>query len=130
MRTARLGVWAVVVLLGAAAPAPAQVVINEVLFNPAGADGGQEFVELRSTAGSASLTGLTLLVIEGEAQAAGVVDQVIALDGFSTGANGLFLQRDAATVLNPAPNAATVVRVQDFTPDIENGPRRTCSSRG
>lgn len=100
--------------------ASAQVRINEMLFNPPGSDNGFEFFELLGPA-NFSLNGLWLIVIEGEGAGAGVVDQAINLTGFSLGSNGLFLQRDSATVLNPAPAPQTTVRISDFTPDIENG---------
>src|SRR5262245_4681493 len=100
----------------------AAIIINEVLVNPAGTDNGFEFVELKSTTGGVeAMTGLTLLVIEGEGTATGVIDQAISLNAFSTGTTGLFLQRDAATVLVPAPAAGTTVTVADFAPDLENG---------
>lgn len=94
--------------------------INEIFFNPDGADNGFEFFEIQG-ANSASLAGLSLLVIEGDGTGSGVVDQAFALSSFSLGSNGLFLWRDSATVLSPAPHASTVVNVADFNPDIENG---------
>ena len=104
------------------------VQLNEVLFNPPGSpDQGQEFIELRSEPGT-SLTGLTVITIEGEFAAApggaGVIDFVLNLDDFSTGTNGLFLWRDAAVGLTPLPEAATNVLVRDVIPgeaDLENG---------
>ena len=100
----------------------ATMMLNEVFVNPPGTDNGLEFVELRSsTGGVEAMTGLTLLVIEGEGAAAGTVDQALSLNAFSTGTNGLFLWRDAATVMVPAPDAATSINVADFSPDIENG---------
>jgi hypothetical protein len=100
----------------------AAIIINEIAIDAPGADNGQEFVELKSTTGGAeSLSGLHLLVIEGDGTTPGIIDQALSLGSFSTGANGLFLWRDAATVLSPAPHPATVVNVADFTPDLENG---------
>lgn len=102
--------------------AEAAIQINEIFLNPPGADNGQEFVELRSTTGGVeSLSGLTLLGIEGDGTNAGIIDFTLDLGAFSTGSNGLFLQRDAATVFNPVPAPQTVVNVADFNPDIENG---------
>ncbi len=101
--------------------ASADIRINEYLFDAPGTDQGQEFFEIRSSNPSAPLGGLWLLAIEGDGAAAGTVDQAFDMSAFSTGANGLFLWRDAATVLTPAPEAATVVNVADFNPDVENG---------
>ncbi len=94
--------------------------INEIFFNPDGADNGFEFFEVSGDA-SASMAGLTFLVIEGDGTGAGVIDQALSLSSLSLGSNGLFLWRDAATVLTPAPHASTTLNVGDFVPDIENG---------
>lgn len=128
-----VGAVALVLSSAAAAQAPDGAPVPVVRFtelapNPPGTDNGQEFIELAGTPG-ASLNGFVILVVEGDATAAGVVDVVYDLTGQSLGTNGLFLRRDAATALNsgmpivvaPGPNPATVVHVLDFAPDIENG---------
>jgi hypothetical protein len=97
-----------------------QVQLTEIYVNPTGTDDGQESVEFRGTAGS-SLAGYFFIVIEGDGAGAGVVDAVVDLGAFSVGSNGLFLLRDGATVLLPAPAAETSVGVFNFNPDIENG---------
>lgn len=100
------------------------ILLNEILVNPPGTDNGVEFLELRgSSGGIESMSGLTFLVIEGDGTApgAGVIDVALSLSAFSTGTNGLFLWRDAATVLSPAPDPATTLNVADFNPDLENG---------
>jgi hypothetical protein len=100
----------------------ADLVINEIFLNPPGADNGQEFVELRGTTGGIeSMAGLTLIGIEGDGTAPGLIDFALNLGAFSTGTNGLFLWRDSASVINPAPDSATTINVADFSPDIENG---------
>lgn len=101
-------------------------VINEFFINPPGPDGDskQEFFEIRDTNNAAiSLTGFTLLAIEGNGTGAGVIDQAISLSGLSTGTNGLFLWQANANVSNivPGPEAATTINTADFSPDIENG---------
>ena len=118
--TLAAGTLAVSLAAGLAPAANAQAVLSEIFFNPSGADNGQEAIELSGTA-SLDLTGWKILVIEGDGAAAGLVDLVLPLDGSSLGTNGLFLWRDGATVLLPAPDAATTLKVADFTPDIENG---------
>lgn len=107
--------------LGLAAAALGQVQINEVLIDGPGTDQGQEFFELISSSPNFSLTGLTFVAIDGDGTNAGVIDQAIPLSAFSTGSNGLFLRRDTATVLNPAPAPGTTVSIADFSPDLENG---------
>jgi len=112
---------------GLVASASAQVRINETLANPPGGDQGFEWLELLSDAPNFDMTGLTILVIEGDdngngAGPAGTIDQVLSLSGRATGANRLFLWKDNA---NNVPlegfDPSTVVYGQDFAPDIENG---------
>lgn len=98
----------------------AQFTLSEVFPNPPGADNGQEAVEIRGPANT-SLAGYYLVVIEGDGTTAGIVDVVRPLGTLSTGANGLLLLRDAASVILPAPDVATALDVTDFNPDIENG---------
>lgn len=111
---------AVSLAVGLAPVANAQLSLSELFINPTGADNGQEAIEISGSPGM-DLTGWKILAIEGDGTVAGVVDQVLPLDGSFMGTNGLLLWRDAATVLSPAPDAATTLKVADFTPDIENG---------
>ncbi len=98
------------------------IIINEIFIDAPGTDNGQEFFELRSTNNDqVSLSGLTFLAIEGDGTNPGSIDFAFNLSALSTGTNGLFLWRDSATVLQPAPDAGTSVFVGDFNPDIENG---------
>jgi hypothetical protein len=103
-----------------AGTASAQFHLSEILVDLPGTDNGQEAIELRG-APNASLAGWGIVMLDGDTTASGTVDQALDLGAFTTGANGLFLWRDAATVLLPAPDAATALHVADFNPDIENG---------
>ncbi|MCY2960691.1 MAG: hypothetical protein NTY35_11045 [Planctomycetota bacterium] len=103
-----------------ATTASAQFTLSEIYVNAPGTDNGQEGIEIRG-APNASLAGYYILSIEGDSTGAGVVDQVLDLNAFSTGANGLFLWRDAAGVFVPAADPATAQNVADFVPDLENG---------
>ena len=109
--------WMVGLILWMSHAASAGLMINELYVNPPGADNGREFFELRDAPGT-SLNNHFLLVIEGDGGGAGVIDQVLSLNGFSTGTNGLFVWRDAAS---GSPAAGTNVNTADFSPDIENG---------
>jgi hypothetical protein len=111
------------------------ILINEINLNsendaPSGSDDTTEYIEIRSLGGAVSLDGLTFLVIEGDGGSQGTIDKALSLDGFSTGSNGLFLWRDSADVLLPAPDAATVIKVEDFSPDLENGSATFAIVRG
>lgn len=107
----------------AAPSAAAQIALSEVFFNPIGADNGQEGVELRNISGAPlDLTGWTFLAIEGDATGAGVVDVSYAIPaGTIVPAGGLLLIRDAASLIAPAPDPSTIVVINDFNPDLENG---------
>ncbi|QOJ01586.1 MAG: hypothetical protein HRU70_14300 [Phycisphaeraceae bacterium] len=109
--------------LAAAGVAHAQPVLrfNEVLVNPPGTDQGLEFIELKSATPNFDMSGLFIITIDGDNTNRGDVDQVLSLEGLSTGANGLFLWRDGALALFPEPEAATSIFIQDFVPDLENG---------
>src|SRR5688572_24251239 len=106
--------------LGTSVLAQAQFTLSEVYPNVPGTDQGQEAVEIIGTA-STVLTGWYFLAIDGDGTSAGVVDQAVALGGYSTGSNGILLIRDASSTILPAPDPATSVVVFDFNPDIENG---------
>jgi MYXO-CTERM domain-containing protein len=119
--------FAAALVAALAGSAQASVRFSEIFLNPAGTDNGQEFIELRGTAGF-SLNNLWILSIDGDSTSSGVVDQAINLSAFSLGTNGLFLWRDAASVIDadPAPgvqgpSVGTSVTSADFNPDLENG---------
>ncbi len=108
--------------IGLSTASHAAIMLNEIFVNPPGSDNGQEFIELKSTTGGVeSMAGLTLLIIEGDGSSPGLIDQALPLSSFSTGTNGLFLWRDASSVISPAPHVDTTLNVADFSPDIENG---------
>ncbi len=112
------GVVAATAVAGAFGAIPPRM--TEMLFNPPGVDGGFESIELAGEPGQ-QLTGVSLVIIEGDAGGAGVIDVVINLGTWSFGSNGLLLIRDSATVLVPPPASGTNVVVFDFFPDLENG---------
>jgi hypothetical protein len=94
--------------------------LSELLLNPPVADNGFESIEIAGPP-NLPLAGVYLVILEGDAGGSGVVDVVINLSAMSLGTNGLLLIRDSATVLVPPPSAETMVVVQDFFPDLENG---------
>lgn len=103
-----------------AGAAQAQVIFSELLINPPGTDDTEEAIELQGPAGLA-LTGWSLLAIEGDGTAAGVVDQSIDLSAYTIGSNGLLLIRSGVSTILPGPDAGTAVQLLNFTPDLENG---------
>jgi hypothetical protein len=105
------------------ANAGASALVTEFMFNPGGADGGFEYVEIQGTPG-ATFTGLYILSIEGDLGAVGgvgAIDQKIALPSITIGANGLALIRQGSVALTNAPDPETTVVTQTWSPDIENG---------
>ncbi len=86
-------------------PAENPIRINEVLVNPGGEDGNNEFIELISTTGGITSTaGLWLLVLDSQSDG-GVVGEVLEawdLSGQTTGTNGLLVVGDDYTrSMNP-----------------------------
>ena len=75
-------------------PAENPLRFNEVLVNPAGTDGNNEFIELVSTSGSITTTdGLWVLVLDSNSDG-GVIGEVLEawdLSGQNTGINGLLV---------------------------------------
>lgn len=119
MRKMLFALAAVCVLSSAATAAP--VFFNEIIRDVPGADGGNESIELLGPA-NFSLNGFTLLAIDGDSTASGVIDQAISLNGLALGSNGLLLIQDTNPLM-PSPAAGTTVfnLPGGFTPDLENG---------
>lgn len=89
--------------------AQSQVLLNELLFNPVGTDGPNEFFELRGTA-SLSLSGYYLIGIEGDsASGPGDVQDIFDLGAYSLGANGFLVAFQKANTYGPAAGAATSI---------------------
>jgi hypothetical protein len=99
---------------------PGPLYLSELLVDVPGDDQGAESIEIVGPAGF-NLDGWLLLVIDGDADSAGVVKQKLSLRGMRTGTNGVLLVRDTSTGLLPPPPVGTVVVLRDFAPDIENG---------
>jgi hypothetical protein len=121
----KTGSWcaigALLASLGLASAAQAQsAFISEVLFNPPSGDNGFEAIEITGTPGM-SLDGWSFVVIDGDGTSSGMVTVVIPLDGQTIGSNGVFLIRDAATDLVPAPAAETTIFVPSPAPVMQNG---------
>ena len=94
------------------AGADAAIRISEILVNPLGADRGQEFVEI-SGPPNASLSGMWLVVLEGDATAfssvqKGRIDNALNLGAHSIGESGLLLLRDGIGIIDcdPGPDVA------------------------
>jgi hypothetical protein len=112
-------------------PGQAAIVFNEFFVDPPGGtavpDDGREYFELRSTDGGVeSMSGLTLVYLDGDGGNVGGIEMAINLSTFSTGTNGLFLWRDRNDLfpnLSPAPDPATTIHVQNFPSigDLKNG---------
>lgn len=90
----------VYIILGATGAAQAQVFINEIRIDQPSTD-NDEFVEL-SGAPSASLDGLTYLVIGDGTGGSGVIESVTSLDGESLDAQGLFVAAESTFTLGVA----------------------------
>ncbi|MDX2177030.1 MAG: hypothetical protein SF028_11235 [Candidatus Sumerlaeia bacterium] len=120
MKHSILTAAALCAICGTAAAAPR---LNEVLVNPASTDDNGEFVEIRSTTGGAeTFTNHTLLVLEGDSSAPGVIDIAVNLNALGSGASGLLLLRDGTgAALNPAADAGTNSSTVFTAAQLENG---------
>jgi len=116
-----LSVAAVAFLLVVVHPLEAQVVLNEVLYDPAGPDTGLEFVEIMNCGpASVSLAGLVLESGNGASPNAWTVEWVGGdFDELPPG--GIFLIGESAVV--PTPDHVTAL-------DLQNGPDGARLRRG
>lgn len=96
-------------LLAIAAPARAELLINEIYFDPPGGETPREYIEFRGTPGM-SLSNYWFLIVENEDTLekdgeTGIIDQAINLSSFSLGSNGFLALRRAGGPYALAPGA-------------------------
>lgn len=99
---------------GALRPAEAAPVINEFSANVTGTD-AYEYIEIYG-APDTDYSGLTLLEIEGDGTAVGVIDEVIQVG--TTGANGLWVFNLASSSLENG--TITLLLVSEFTGSLSS----------
>ena len=98
--------------------------LNEVLANPTSGDDAREYVELIAPDGAVSLSGMWLLVLEGDGGGAGTIDGAVDLSALTTGSNGLLLLGEGYAASNPwasTTSAATAVANGLNANVLENG---------
>ena len=84
-----LGWWMCFACIAAAA---APLFINEVLFNPAGTDIPNEYIELRGTPNAVLTNGTYLVAVEGDTNGnPGTLQNVFDLSGRIIGGNGFLV---------------------------------------
>ncbi|MEW6160752.1 MAG: hypothetical protein AB1813_25260, partial [Verrucomicrobiota bacterium] len=102
----------VAVLWAALATAQAALLLNEILFNPPGADAPQEFIEIRGTPNARVPANTWLLAIEGDAgNNPGVIQNVFDLSGRAIGGNGFLLLLQKGHEYLTAPGAVVVTNM-------------------
>lgn len=101
---------ALLLLLAATGARGAELMINEILFNPPGADSTNEYVELRGTPNHVIPAGTYLIALEGDdAGDPGTVQNRFNLSGRRVGQNGflVLLQKFSRYAVNPLATAVT-----------------------
>jgi hypothetical protein len=117
-------------VLTAGASARADLLINEILFNPPLADSTNEYVELRGTPNSLLPAGTWLLNVEGDANGnPGTIQNLFDLSGLRVGQNGylVLLQKNHRYTPNPL---ATVVTNSDHGDGWGSGSSSSMRHRG
>ncbi|MGH8245779.1 MAG: hypothetical protein ACREUU_05035, partial [Gammaproteobacteria bacterium] len=117
-----------VVLAGSSARA--ELLINEILFNPPQADSTNEYVELRGTPNSLLPAGAWLLNVEGDTNGnPGTIQDLFDLSGLRVGQNGylVLLQKNHRYTPNPL---ATVVTNSDQGDGWGSGSSSSMGHRG
>ena len=98
--------FALALLAAFAAPSRADILFNEIYANPVNTDDNREFIELISTTGGVeAMTGLVLLLIDGNGGSSGGIDDAFNLNNYATGTNGLLIMGNNYDVAVPGPLA-------------------------
>jgi hypothetical protein len=107
LRTVFLGI----VTLGLSAlVARAELVINEILFNPPGVDAPDEYLELRGTPNLVLSPGTHLVAVEGDAGGnPGAIQNAFDLSGRRLGGNGCLVLLQNANSYAPNSNATVLI---------------------
>lgn len=85
----------------------AQLLLNEIVVNPQGADEPFEFIELKGNPGN-TLNNIYVCVFEGDSASAGNCDLVIPINNITLGSNGLLLIATSLGFAN-IPSATTFI---------------------
>lgn len=94
----------------AAFSARAELVLNEILFNPPGSDAPNEYIELRGTPNLVIPAGTWLVAVEGDAGGdPGTVQNVFDLSGRVVGGNGFLVLLQKGALYSPNPNAVVLM---------------------
>src|SRR5262245_34777910 len=89
--------------------AHAQVVINEILFNPPGTDAQTEYIDLRGTPNLVLPSGTYLLSGQGDTNNPGAIRNVFDLSGRAIGGNGFLALMQRASPYSGHPNASVLI---------------------
>src|SRR6266496_609613 len=117
-------------VLTAGATARADLLINEILFNPPLGDSTNEYIELRGTPNSLLPAGTYLLNVEGDANGnPGTIQDLFDLSGLRVGQNGylVLLQKNHRYTPN---SLATVVTNSDHGDGWGSGSSSSMRHRG
>jgi len=90
----------------------AQLLLNEIVVNPPGADEPFEFIELKGSPGN-TLNNIYVCVFEGDSASAGNCDLVIPINNITLGSNGLLLIATSLGFAN-VPSATTFIDTLNF----------------
>lgn len=90
----------------------AQLLLNEIVVNPPGADEPFEFIELKGNPGI-TLNNIYVCVFEGDSASAGNCDLVIPINNITLGSNGLLLIATSLGFAN-VPSATTFIDTLNF----------------
>jgi hypothetical protein len=99
----------------------AQLVINEILFNPPGPDTNSEYVELRGPPNAVLSNGTYLVEVEGDVNGnPGTVQNVFDLSGRAIGGNGFLVLMQKLHNYSPT-NSASIITNSDVGPGFGSG---------
>ena len=106
--------WALLCLVATVVAAPAQLFINEILFNPPGPDTPNEYIELRGTPNAVLPNGTYFVAVNGDAGSGpGTPQNVFDLSGRAVGGNGFLVLLPKGTPYGANSNATILVNTND-----------------
>src|SRR5262245_14768752 len=99
-----------------AGPALSAVYLNEILFDPAGADAPNEYIELRGTPNYILPAGTFFVAVEGDANGnPGTVQNYFDLSGRAIGGNGFLVLLQKGNTYSPNSNATVLANTGSGT---------------
>src|SRR2546421_1533079 len=98
-----------VIWLAAGAAHGADLLLNEILFNPPGSDAPDQYIELRGVPNLIIPAGTYFVSVAGDTNNPGTIKNVFDLSGRMVGGNGFLVLLQKNSPYSPSPNASILI---------------------